>query len=183
MIERIAEMPAGTIGFRAAGHLTRDDYADVLIPDLREAMDSGRGLRTGPLVGGLATLSFVTLCWVPFRAPSLGSARVMLEAMAGHGTGVARWHPPVVIWGLALVVLGHVLGCAVSRAPRGTEGGQPIHAFLARFDATIGEDPLAGRYVRLGMGNLGGAFLVTSWLLALFFFVSTRTTPFIYFQF
>jgi len=144
---------------------------------------SGRGLRTGPLVGGLTTLSFVTLCWVPFRAPTLASARVMLEAMAGHGTGVARWYPTVVFWGLGLVVLGHVLGHAVSRAPRGTEAGGPIHALLARFDATIGEDPLAGRYVRLGMGNLGGAFLVTSWLLALFFFVSTRTTPFIYFQF
>jgi hypothetical protein len=46
MIERIAEMPPGTIGFRAAGHMTRDDYANVLIPDLREAVDAGRGLRT-----------------------------------------------------------------------------------------------------------------------------------------
>jgi hypothetical protein len=143
---------------------------------------SGRGLRTGPLVGALATLSFVTLCWVPFRAPSLGSARLILEAMAGHGTGAARWYPPTLVWGLALVAIGHAIGYAVSRAPS-ADAGQPIHVLLARFDATIGGDRLAGRYVRLGMGNLGGAFLVTCWVLALFFFGSTRTAPFIYFQF
>jgi hypothetical protein len=144
---------------------------------------SGRGLRTGPLVGTLATLSFVMLCWVPFRAPSLGSARVMLEAMFGRGTGVARWYPTAVIWGLVLVALGHALGYAIRRAPAATEGRRPIHALLAWFDATIGEDPLAGRYVRLGMGSFGGSFLVTTWILALFFFVRTRTTPFIDFQF
>ena len=41
MIERIQEMPAGTIGLRASGKLTRDDYRDVLEPALREGIDSG----------------------------------------------------------------------------------------------------------------------------------------------
>lgn len=41
MIERIDDMPAGTIGLRASGKLTRDDYRDVLEPALKEGVDSG----------------------------------------------------------------------------------------------------------------------------------------------
>ena len=41
MIERIDEMPAGTIGLRASGQLTRDEYRQVLGPALREGIDSG----------------------------------------------------------------------------------------------------------------------------------------------
>lgn len=41
MVERIEDMPAGTIGFRASGKLTREDYKEVLEPVLQEAVDSG----------------------------------------------------------------------------------------------------------------------------------------------
>jgi hypothetical protein len=41
MIERIEEMPEGTIGLRASGKLTKSDYTDVLEPALREGVDSG----------------------------------------------------------------------------------------------------------------------------------------------
>ena len=41
MIERIEEMPAGTIGLRATGELTREDYVEGLEPALREGIDSG----------------------------------------------------------------------------------------------------------------------------------------------
>ncbi len=41
MIGRIEEMPAGTVGLRASGKLSRDDYRDVLEPALREAVASG----------------------------------------------------------------------------------------------------------------------------------------------
>jgi hypothetical protein len=41
MIERIDDMPAGTVGFRASGKLTRDDYRNVLEPVLREAAEAG----------------------------------------------------------------------------------------------------------------------------------------------
>lgn len=41
MVERIDDMPAGTIGFRASGKLTRDDYRKVLEPVLREAAEAG----------------------------------------------------------------------------------------------------------------------------------------------
>jgi hypothetical protein len=39
MIERITEMPAGTVGFRVAGQVEREDYRDVPVPELRRALD------------------------------------------------------------------------------------------------------------------------------------------------
>jgi hypothetical protein len=53
MIERITEMPAGTIGFRVAGEVEREDYRDVLVPELRGALDAGGGLRTLYLIEDL----------------------------------------------------------------------------------------------------------------------------------
>lgn len=41
MIERIDEMPAGTIGLRASGKLSKADYVEVLEPALREGVESG----------------------------------------------------------------------------------------------------------------------------------------------
>ncbi len=41
MVERLDEMPPGTIGLRAGGKLSRADYQEVLEPALKEAMDSG----------------------------------------------------------------------------------------------------------------------------------------------
>jgi SpoIIAA-like len=53
MIERITEMPAGTVGFRVAGDVEREDYRDVLVPELRRALDAGGGLRTLYLIEDL----------------------------------------------------------------------------------------------------------------------------------
>jgi hypothetical protein len=53
MIEPITEMPAGTVGFRVAGEVERDDYRDVLVPELRRALDAGGGLRTLYLIEDL----------------------------------------------------------------------------------------------------------------------------------
>ena len=41
MIQRMDEMPAGTIGLEASGKLSRDDYRQVLEPALREGIESG----------------------------------------------------------------------------------------------------------------------------------------------
>jgi hypothetical protein len=41
MIERMQDMPVGTIGLRAAGKLTKDEYTAVLEPALREGIESG----------------------------------------------------------------------------------------------------------------------------------------------
>jgi SpoIIAA-like len=41
MIERIEDVPAGVIGLRASGKLTKDDYVSVMEPALNEAVESG----------------------------------------------------------------------------------------------------------------------------------------------
>jgi hypothetical protein len=41
VIERIEEMPPGTVGMRASGRLSKDDYREVLEPALREGLASG----------------------------------------------------------------------------------------------------------------------------------------------
>jgi hypothetical protein len=41
MIERISDMPEGTVGMRASGKLSKADYRDVLEPTLREAVAAG----------------------------------------------------------------------------------------------------------------------------------------------
>lgn len=53
MIERLTDMPPGTIGFRVAGEIERADYDDVLVPELQRGLDAGDGLRTLYLVDGL----------------------------------------------------------------------------------------------------------------------------------
>jgi hypothetical protein len=45
VIERIAEMPEGTIGFRFTGEITRADYEETLIPPIREAIENEREIR------------------------------------------------------------------------------------------------------------------------------------------
>lgn len=41
MIERIEQMPAGAVGLRAEGKLSKEDYVEVLEPALREGIESG----------------------------------------------------------------------------------------------------------------------------------------------
>ena len=46
MVERLQDMPPGTLGFRARGQIAREDYADVLVPELHKALEGGGRLRT-----------------------------------------------------------------------------------------------------------------------------------------
>jgi stage II sporulation SpoAA-like protein len=41
MIEPLQGMPDGTIGFRASGRVTRDEYREVLLPAMRAAAEVG----------------------------------------------------------------------------------------------------------------------------------------------
>lgn len=41
MIERIEDMPDGSVGLSASGKLTKEEYVDVLEPAINEAVDSG----------------------------------------------------------------------------------------------------------------------------------------------
>jgi hypothetical protein len=43
MVARLQDMPPGTLGFRATGEITREDYADVLVPELHKALEGAGG--------------------------------------------------------------------------------------------------------------------------------------------
>ncbi len=45
MIEIMTDMPEGTLGFRVAGNVTRDDLAKVVVPMLRGAIERNQPLR------------------------------------------------------------------------------------------------------------------------------------------
>src|SRR5271165_3253209 len=51
MAQLIADMPTGTLGFRVSGRLTREDYVEVLVPPLREAIQAGGRLRVLYAIG------------------------------------------------------------------------------------------------------------------------------------
>ena len=51
MIERIAEMPEGTIGFAFSGEVTRADYEKTLIPPIREAIENEEEIRASACSG------------------------------------------------------------------------------------------------------------------------------------
>src|SRR5687767_10011989 len=44
MIEPIPDMPPRTLGFRASGHLTRDDYTNVFLPPVKQKVENGEGI-------------------------------------------------------------------------------------------------------------------------------------------
>ena len=45
MVELIADMPAGTIGFRGEGELTEEDFRDRIAPAVAERVEAGEGVR------------------------------------------------------------------------------------------------------------------------------------------
>ena len=42
MIQVISNMPVGTIGLRAGGKVSEEDYRDVLVPTINAAMEQGK---------------------------------------------------------------------------------------------------------------------------------------------
>jgi hypothetical protein len=56
MVERLAGMPEGTIGFRVAGDVTREDYTGTLVPALEEVVAAGVELRSLYLIEDLDEL-------------------------------------------------------------------------------------------------------------------------------
>jgi SpoIIAA-like len=56
VIERLANMPPGTLGFRVSGDVERSDYEDVLVPELDRAVAGGGGVRALYLIENLAEI-------------------------------------------------------------------------------------------------------------------------------
>jgi len=81
VIERIAEMPEGTIGFAFSGEVTRADYEETLIPPIREAIESEEEIRCLCLLGP------------GFEGYEAGAAWEDLKTGAKFGLGhLSSWH-------------------------------------------------------------------------------------------
>jgi hypothetical protein len=51
VVEEIPDMPPGTVGFRVSERLVREDYVRVLVPPLRQAVQTGERLRVLYAIG------------------------------------------------------------------------------------------------------------------------------------
>ena len=51
MVEQIPDLPPGTLGFRVSERLVREDYVQVLVPRLRQAVDTGKRLHVLYAIG------------------------------------------------------------------------------------------------------------------------------------
>jgi len=69
MLRRIDDMPAGTVGFEAAGEVDDDDWEEVVEPVLRSEIASGRKLRLLYVLGGAREIDGDTMSAdIGFRA-------------------------------------------------------------------------------------------------------------------
>jgi hypothetical protein len=61
MVELLDGMPEGTVGFRVAGDVDREDYTEILRPGLEKAFAAGTGLRTLYLIEDLDEIEAAAL--------------------------------------------------------------------------------------------------------------------------
>jgi alginate O-acetyltransferase complex protein AlgI len=133
------------------------------------------------LLAWLGTLLFVIFTWVPFRSVSWDTTLTIFEKMLGLSVipdqGAANWIPLWFWLGLALTVVGHGLGTGLQREAHWLV--QTLKGLGARID----KNAIAGSYAVMEDLPIAGAFVVSLWVLILYFFSPTDTSPFIYFQF
>lgn len=102
MIEQIEGMPAGTIGLRASGKLSKADYTEVLEPELRAGVESGelrlvfvltdfRGLEPGAWIEDAKTGLRV---WVRDHAAWRRFALVTDEEWVARAMRLFAWMTP-----------------------------------------------------------------------------------------
>ncbi len=129
------------------------------------------------------TFVFVMVCWVPFRATSFQITATILRAMFVPTTGV-RWMPTNLFQPLAIIVVGHLCGWLFTRASAQSDGiRERVIASLKQIGASLQTNEISGWHVRLSLFPTAGAYIVFTWILLIFFFACTNTSPFIYFQF
>jgi hypothetical protein len=111
-----------------------------------------------------------------FRAQSFPAALSMLRKMAGLAPGGVAWLYSPLLLVLPIVIVAHLVGITAARSTELT-----VHANI-RASFIVRSSRLSGVYVVLRPRFLG-AFLLTSWVLAVLLFGATGANPFVYFQF
>jgi len=104
MIERLADVPPGVLGFRLSGKLTRDEYLDGLTRPILEALESGQRLNLLVEIGDTFAGLDAAALWEDVKAVgSIGlrhreswgrMALVTDKDWIRHGAGALGWLSP-----------------------------------------------------------------------------------------
>jgi hypothetical protein len=96
VIEPLQDMPAGTLGFRASGRVSREQFREVLEPALRAAVDAGEVRMVFALGPGFERLELGALSEDVKAAITLGFAHLHAWKRAALVTDVElvahAWH-------------------------------------------------------------------------------------------
>jgi alginate O-acetyltransferase complex protein AlgI len=109
-----------------------------------------------------ATLLFVTLAWVLFRAQDMGTARSIYSKLMFIDAGGAQWYYQAALAAIGWTILGHVGGKL--RQTLDKEHGHELVFFRTPY-------------------SFVAAFTVVLTLLIIYIFAPITVSPFIYFQF
>jgi len=143
--------------------------------------------RFGPmpaLLGWALTFLFVALCWVPFRAQGLGTTLTMLSRMFDPGVSGISWIPVLTVGVTVIAIVGHLAGATLDKAAGGALGRDHIvWRALGVLGYRLDVNAISGWRLVFGVGTTAGAALLCFWILVLYFFARTDSSPFIYFQF
>jgi hypothetical protein len=124
--------------------------------------------KIGVVGGWLLTYVFVCAGWILFRAPTLGTAWLIVRKIGGDPPGGVIWFFLPLFIVFVLVVAAHVIGA--SREVRPTSPSRPSSKGLAAIDV-------------LPRSAFLGSLVFTAWIVLLFLFAPLHRSPFIYFRF
>jgi alginate O-acetyltransferase complex protein AlgI len=130
-------------------------------------------------VARVLTFTFVTLCWVPFRATTWSASLTILKGLFGAPGGKVAYVPTMLLVMAPIVVAGHAWWLALG----GERGKRFLDALNRLVDVDVVANKISGRYVVFGGGTVAGSFVVAAWVLLIVSLASFTSRPFIYFQF
>lgn len=124
---------------------------------MRERNKKSNSKKQGiSIIGILLTFSFVSICWVFFRAESVETAIVILQRLFAWETGIHYIYIYTVIYGILLLVV-HIWALVCNHRE--------------------------GRYVIFNLDNFGSKIVICLILWGIVIFAYAGETAFIYFQF
>jgi alginate O-acetyltransferase complex protein AlgI len=131
-------------------------------------------------LGRVLTFLFVSLAWVPFRAPSVGEAARIYVSLFGLGTQrTYQWFPSWLPICSAAVVLGHLL-LLWTTGP----GSQPSSSVAKRLMGALGLTAVHRQFAGSNLVPVRitvlGAYFITLFILSILLFSPANLGPFVY---
>ena len=131
-------------------------------------------------ISTIITFSFVTLSWVPFRAQSLDVALTIWRKMAVPTPGATFISTKISLL-LSICALAHLAGFNLDHQ---NDWQRRLTARLLAITGFKQEHfELSGWSLRLSYKTFTGSFILSCWILMLYYFSAVSSSPFIYFQF